>query len=197
MPPYFIRPYKQTAKNSKIILNSTILYLLGMLLGFVSGHFLKNSLYATVKESYDGILNSLSILKIPFAPLCLLCFKNQCKESILLIFFSFTNVWLFYLCTYLLYRGFTSGLLLLFCTMLQGISGIWEFFCFLMPQALIYIPVYLCLIHRLQTNRQESKKGISPLHEIPFFLLMFLLLFLGCVLESLINLPLLRWYHGL
>ena len=197
MPPYFIRSYRQTTKSSKIILSSTMLYLLGMLLGFISGHLLKNSLYATIKESYDGILTNLSVMKIPFAPLCLLCFKNQCKESILLIFFSFTNVWLFYLCSYLLYRGFTSGLLLLFCTMLQGVSGIWEFFCFLMPQALIYIPAYLCLIQRLQTNRQESKKGISPLHEIPIFLFLFLLLLLGCVLESLVNLPLLRWYHGL
>lgn len=196
MPPYFIRSYQQSAKSSKIILSSIVLYLLGMLLGFISGHLLKNSLYATIKETYDGILANLSVMKIPFAPLCLLCFKNQCKESILLIFFSFTNVWLFYLCSYLLYRGFTSGLLLLFCTMLQGVGGIWEFFCFLMPQALIYIPVYLCLIQRLQTKRQESKKGISPLHEIPFFFLLFLLLFLGCVLESLINLPLLRWYHG-
>lgn len=197
MHPYFIKTYQPSAKNSKIILSSALLYLLGMLLGFASGHLLKNSLYVTVKESYDGILANLSVVKISFAPLCLLCFKTQCKESILLIFFSFTNAWIFYLCCYLLYRGFTSGLLLLFCTMLQGVSGIWEFFCFLMPQALIYIPVYLCLIHRLQTRRLESKKGISPLHEIPFFLLLLLLLFLGSVLESLVNLPLLRWYHGL
>ncbi len=174
-----------------------MLYLAGMVLGFLSGYFLKSSLYASVKETYENILTNLSSIKIQFAPLCLLCFQNQCRDSILLIFFSYTNVWLPYLCGYLLYRGFTCGLLLLFCTMLQGVGGIWEFFCFLMPQALVYIPAYLCLIHHLQTRRPDTKKGISFFHEIPFFLLLFIVLLFGSILESLINLPLLRWYQGL
>lgn len=197
MKPYFIRYQKQSPNNARSIVSSILLYLAGMLIGYLCGQLLKNSLYQTVKDTYEGLLSGISTTKIQFFPLFLLCLKQQCKDFLLLLFFSCTNVWLLYLSGYLLYRGFTGGLLLLFCTMLYGVSGIWGFFCFLMPQAILYIPVYLCLIHKLHSARDGKQKGIPFLHEIPSILLLLLFLLGGCVLESTLNLPLLRWYHGL
>lgn len=198
MKSYFIRYQKQSsAHSSKTIISSILLYLAGMLLGYLCGHFLRNSLYHTVQETYNGLLSGITTTKVPFLPLFLLCLKQQLKNYLLLVFFSCTNVWLLYLSGYLLYRGFTSGLLLLFCTILHGISGIWGFFCFLMPQALLYLPAYLCLIDKLHTTRDSTTKGMPLLHEIPFLLLLLLLLLAGCILESTLNLPLLKWYHGL
>lgn len=197
MKSYFIRYHNQSAQNNRAIITSILLYLSGMLIGYLCGHFLQNSLYHTVKTTYDGLLSGITDIKIQFLPLFLLCIKQQCKNYLLLIFFSCTNVWLFYLSGYLLYRGFTGGLLLLFCTMLNGVSGVWGFFCFLMPQALLYIPAYLCLIQKLHTNRDNTAKGISLLQEIPSLLLLLLFILAGCILESTLNLPLLKWYHGL
>ncbi|MDO4166286.1 MAG: stage II sporulation protein M [Eubacteriales bacterium] len=197
MKSYLVRYHGQSAANSSPILRSILVYLAGMLLGYLCGHVLRNSLYTTVKDTYEGLLSGIVTTKIKFLPFCLLCFKQQCKEYVLLIFFSCTNVWLLYLYGYLLYSGFTNGLLLLFCTILHGVSGIWGYFCFLMPQALIYVPLYLLLIQKLHTTHADTKKGISLLHEIPFLLLLLLLLLVGCILESTLNLPLLRWYHGL
>lgn len=194
---YFIRYQNHpSSHSSKAIISSILLYLAGMLLGYLCGHFLRNSLYHTVQETYNGLLSGISTTKVPILPLFLLCLKQQIKNYLLLVFFSCTNVWLLYLSGYLLYRGFTSGLLLLFCTMLHSISGIWGFFCFLMPQALLYIPAYLCLIDKLHSSRDSNTKGISLLPEIPSLLLLLLLLLAGCILESTLNLPLLKWYHG-
>lgn len=197
MKSYFIRYQKQHANNARTIVSSILLYLAGLLIGYLCGQLFRNSLYLPVKDTYEGLLAGISTTEIQFFPLFLLCLKQQCKNFLLLLFFSCTNVWLFYLSGYLLYRGFTGGLLLLFCTMLHGISGIWGFFCFLMPQALLYIPVYLCLIHKLHSTRDGNQKGIPFLHEIPSILLLLLFLLAGCILESTLNLPLLRWYHGL
>ncbi len=194
---YFIRYQNQSARSSRAIITSILLYLAGMLAGYLCGHFMQNSLYHTVKETYEGLLSGIADTKIPPLSLFLLCARQQCKNYLLLVFFSCTNVWLLYLSGYLLYRGFTSGLLLLFCTMLNGAGGIWGFFCFLMPQALLYIPAYLLLIHKLHTARDHTPKGISLLQEIPSLLLLLLLLLAGCILESTLNLPLLRWYHAL
>lgn len=198
MKSYFIRYQKQSSVHSnKAVISSTLLYLAGMLLGYLCGYFLRNSLYHTVQETYNGLLSGISTTKVPFLPLFLLCIKQQAKNYLLLVFFSCTNVWLLYLSGYLLYQGFTNGLLLLFCTMLHSISGIWGFFCFLMPQALLYIPAYLCLIDKLYTTRNSDTKSMALLQEIPFLLLLLLLLLAGCILESTLNLPLLKWYHGL
>lgn len=198
MKSYFIRYQKNpSVHNNKAVISSILLYLTGMLLGYLCGNFLRNSLYHTVQETYNGLLSGISTAKVPFLPLFLLCIKQQVKNFLLLVFFSCTNVWLLYLSGFLLYRGFTGGLLLLFCTMLQGISGIWGFFCFLMPQVILYLPVYLCLINKLHTNRDSSTKGISLLQETPYLLLLLLFLLAGCILESTLNLPLLKWYHGL
>lgn len=198
MESYFIRYQKQSSVHSnKTIISSILLYLAGMLLGYLCGHFLRNSLYSTVQETYNGLLSGISTTKVPFFPLFLLCLKQQIKNYLLLVFFSCTNVWFLYLSGYLLYRGFTNGLLLLFCTMLHSISGIWGFFCFMMPQALLYIPAYLCLIDKLHTTRDCGNKSMALLQKIPFLLLLLLLLVAGCILESTLNLPLLKWYHGL
>lgn len=194
---YLVRYHGQSTQPFRPIIRSVLVYLSGMLLGYLCGHVLRNSLYTTVKDTYDELLSGIAATKVKFLPLCLLCFRQQCKEYALLVFFSCTNVWMLYLYGYLLYSGFTGGLLLLFCTMLHGISGIWGYFCFLMPQALIYAPVYLLLIQKLHTIHTDTKKGISLLHEIPFLLLLLFLLLAGCILESTLNLPLLRWYHGL
>lgn len=196
MKSYFLRYSRQPVSNYKSVFSSIFLYLAGMLLGYLCGHLLRNSLYTTVKGTYEGLLSHIATARIPFFPLFFLCLKQQCKDFILLVFFSCTNVWLLYLSGYLLYQGFTNGLLLLFCTMLHGFGGIWGYFCFLMPQALVYVPVYLYLIYRLHSTRNESQKGIPLLHEIPVLLLLLLLLLAGCILESTLNLPLLRWYHS-
>lgn len=197
MKSYFLRYSEPPAKNLKSIASSILLYLTGMLFGCLCGHLLRDSLYSNVKSTYDELLSGISNVKIQFVPFLLLCARQQCKDFLLLIFFSCTNVWLFYLTGYLLYRGFTGGLLLLYCMMLHGISGLWGFFCFLMPQALLYVPAYLCLIYKLHTSRQETQTGMARLHEIPALLLLLFVLLAGCLLESTLNLPLLKWYHGL
>lgn len=176
---------------------SIILYLIGTAFGYLCGNLLRNSLFTPVQETYQTLLQQIATTKIASFSLFGLCLKQHLKQFILLIFFAFTNVWVFYLSGFLLFSGFSSGLLLLFCILLQGPMGIWEFLCFSLPQALVFVPLYLRMICKLHCHHPELQKGQSLFKVLPSLLVFLGFLLLGCILESTANVPLLRWYLGL
>lgn len=204
-------------KIPPVCYGAIFLYLTGFTVGYVAGHFFEGSLYAPLLTTYNEILLRLPEVDIDRTQLFILCLEQHLKIYLLLIFFAFTNVWIYYFCGFVLYSGLTHGLLLMFCTLLHGIGGLPEFLCFLLPQALIYIPLYLMIFCRwhqfhylllgtagrehtipvdFHSSPRKWQKGQLLLHQLPFLFLSFFFLCLGCFIEGYLNLPLILWYLG-
>lgn len=182
-------------------------------------HLLKDSLYAPILSLYQTLKEQLSTAETDHYAIFLLSVKGQLKLFLLLWFFSVTNVWRYYFWSFCVYSGFCNGLLLAFCVLLSGAAGCWDFICFQLPQALLFIPAYCLAIYHCNTlHRQLSGKWDPPsgepsgndraaryaklgksigkkqlaFRQLPLFLLDGCLLLAGCLLEGYCNLPLLR-----
>lgn len=180
-----------------ICLTSILLTAGGVVFGYIVGWLLRHNLLAAAQSTFEELFQTLEATSIRHAPLFFLCAKQQLKQFALLLFFSLTNAWLCYLCCFLLYTGVSNGLLLCFCVQLGGQSGWWDYCCFLLPQCLLYIPVYLILITKFHELRRSAQKKQSLLSGLPLLLLCLLFLGLGCIAETFLNPPLLQWYQGL
>lgn len=194
------------------------LFVLGTTLGCLITHFFRDSLYAPLLSLYQNIINQLNTVDADRYTIFLLSLRRQLKFFGLLWFFSLTNVWRYYLWGFSLYTGFSKGLLLAFCVLLNGPVGVWNFVCFQFPQCLLLLPAYgltICHCHRLnrqltgycsftltESSGQTAEKTYSRMshlskkqlifHQLPCFLLDGALLTLGSLLEGYFNLPLLH-----
>lgn len=180
-----------------ICFTSILLTAGGVIIGYLLGWLLRHGLLASAQSTFEELFQTLELSSIKHAPLFYLCVKQQVKQFALLLFFAMTNAWICYLCCFLIYTGVSNGLLLCFCMQLGGQGGLWDFCCFLLPQCLIYIPVYLVLIAKFHELRRATQKKQSFLSGLPVILLCLVLLGIGCVAETFLNPPLLQWYQGL
>ncbi len=179
-------------------------FLAGLILSCGIAYFFQNSLYAPVLNFYQSMLSQLEYTKINSEALLLLVCKKHFKYFLLIWFFSFTNVWKYYYRLFLSYVGFQSGLLLSFCLFMCGPAGIPCYFCFLLPQALPFIPAYFISIYRgqlihqqLQNTSAVTKKSQLILHQLPSFLVAISFLLIACLMESYLNPQLLRLFFRL
>lgn len=184
------------------------LFALGCFLGYLTTHFLKNNIYAPLLSLYQTLNEQLQSVDADRYAVFLLAAKRQMNFFLLLWFFSFTNVWRYYYWGFSVYSGFCNGLLLSFCLLMNGTSGIWEYICFQSPQCLLYIPAYCLTLYHCQTlhfalsgslpehparSHHYTGKRQMIVHQLPYFLLCAALLLLGCLVEGYFNLPLLRY----
>lgn len=176
----------------------------GLLFSCLIAHCFKTTLYAPVLNYYQNFHNQLEYTKINTGTLFLLVCKKHLKYFLLIWFFSFTNVWKYYYRLLLFYIGCQKGLLLSFCLFMNGAFGVVNFFCFLLPHALFYIPAYFISIYRGQliykqrlTEGADAKKSQLIFHQIPSFLVALSFLFIACLMESYLNPVLLRLFYRL
>lgn len=123
--------------------------------------------------------------------------------------FSMTNAWRCYYFIFLLYSGLCYGLLFTFCTLLNGLGGIPQFLCFLLPQAILSIPLFLILLKKLEAFHTSwflpenntgngflhQKKRVLLIRQFPLFLVFILLLLVSSLLEGYLNLPLIQYFN--
>lgn len=194
---------KETDRQNKPLSPTSIIagvfFAIGIILGITIAHLLRSGLYASVFHLYQNLLNQLQSLEINVQDFFLLALRKNLKYFIVLCFFAFTNVWKYYYRFFLIYAGFQNGLLLSFCIQLKGIGGIIGYLCFLMPQAVLFVPAYLiaiCHCCHLHNNLHSitATKRQAILCELPFLLAALALLLLGCLLEAAFNPSLLRLY---
>lgn len=187
----------------------------GIIAGFVSGHLLKENLYSPLITIYNETINNIPGLDIDKTDIFLLAAKRNLKLFVFLYLFSITNLWTYYYCAFSLYTGFTNGLLLSFNIILHGIPGILRFLCYLCPQILLFIPLYLIIIAHCDNLHNEfisctssfqyentyihpskQKKGKLALQQFPFIISCLLVIAAGSFIEANFNLPLVIWYMG-
>lgn len=188
------------------------LFLIGFLAGCVTANLLENSLYAPALTLFQNTVSQISSLDINRNDVFLYSMKENIKYFLLLLFFALTNVWRLYYTGYTLYTGFSHGLLCTFCMLLYHAGGVMEYFCFLLPQALLLVPAFLYLINHMETlhrdwfssdNREPShtflpnaKKRQLLVSKLPVLLICLLLLVCSALLEGYLNIPLLKYYHS-
>lgn len=195
---------KNDSKRSPYLPVIYFFFLSGLLAGAVLSHFLKTSLYAPVLGLYQTLLSQLQALEIDSCALFLLAARKHMKYFLLVWFFSFTNIWKYYYRIFLLYSGFQNGLLLTFCLLMNGASGVIGFLCFLLPQFLLLAPAYIIAICRCELFQEALEQSSFPttkkqliLRQLPSFLVSLALLLLGCLLEGYLNPALLRLFFRL
>ena len=115
--------------------------------------------------------------------------------------FAITNIWNWYYGAFLLYIGFSNGLLLTFNIILYGMAGSIRYLCYLFPQSLIFIPIYILIIAHCNSFHKTyyvctdtAKKGKLLFRQFPFWIFIILFMIAGCILEAWLNLPLVIWY---
>ncbi|MCD7825559.1 MAG: stage II sporulation protein M [Clostridiaceae bacterium] len=185
------------------------LFLIGFVLGGMLGNILESALYAPVLSLFQNTVKKLPSLDINRNDVFLFCFQENLKCYLLLVFFSMTNAWRCYYFIFLLYSGLCYGLLFTFCTLLNGLGGIPQFLCFLLPQAILSIPLFLILLKKLEAfhtswflpeNNTGSgflhqKKRVLLIRQFPLFLVFILLLLVSSLLEGYLNLPLIQYFN--
>lgn len=190
----------KTKKTLPVITISVFLFAAaGLSAGCLTAYLLRSNIYASVFHLYQTLLSELQTLEINRQDFFLLAVRRAGKYFVLLWFFAFTNIWKYYYRLFSAYIGFQNGLLLTFCITLNGFTGIFGFVCFLLPQALLFIPAFLiaishcdhlhCGLHSITLTRHRL-----TLCELPYFLLSATLVLLGCLMEANINPALLRLY---
>lgn len=210
-------PKKNPAhKKFPVVCKITLFFaVIGIITGCVTGNLLKESLYSPLITIYNETINNIPGLDIDKSDIFLLAVKRNIKLFIFLYLFSLTNLWTYYYCAFSLYTGFTNGLLLAFNIILHGIPGIVRFLCYLCPQVLVFIPVYLTIIAHCDKLHNEfiscvsdypyentysyspkQKKGKLALQQFPFIVLCLVLIAAGSFIEAHLNLPLVIWYMG-
>lgn len=187
------------------------LFFLGFLTGCFCTALLKKQLYEPVLTLFQSTVNSLPFLEIRCENVFLYSLFENLKLFLLLTFFSMTNVWKLYYTGFTLYTGFSQGLLFCFCLLLNSTLGILQYFCFLLPHALLLVPVYLYFTSRLDEfhsglfspDNNDASGGIFTngkkrqlfFAKLPLFLVCILLLIVCALLEGYLNIPLLRYFH--
>lgn len=188
------------------------LFSLGFLTGCFCGTLLKNQLYEPVLTLFQSTVNNLPYFEISYKNVFFYSLKDNLKVFLLFAFFSMTNVWKLYYTGFTLYTGFSQGLLFSFCLLLSSTLGILQYLCFLLPHALLLIPVFLIAVARLDefhsglftpengdttgnifTNNQKRQLFFTML---PLFLIGILLLTFCSLLEGYLNIPLLKYFHS-
>lgn len=189
--------------------------IIGIITGCITGNLLKENLYSPLITIYNETINNIPGLDIDKSDIFLLAIKRNVKLFILLYLFSLTNLWTYYYCAFSLYTGFTNGLLLAFNIILHGINGSIRFLCYLFPQALLFIPLYLMVIAHCDCFHDtfiayasgpsydntynystKQKKGKLAIQQFPFIILCLVLIAAGSFIEANLNLPLVIWYMG-
>ena len=178
-----------------------ILFMCGFAIGIITGNIFHRELYAPLSSLYNELYDKLSLLEINNSDIFFSALKRNLKFFILLYIFAVTNLWPYYCCSFSLYTGLTNGLFLMFNIIMYKTAGIFRFFCFLFPQIIIYIPLYISIILRCHSLNKElygdntkidiTKKGKLLIKQFPFILIYILLFLVCCLIESRINLQIL------
>lgn len=185
-----------TAPHNGLYMKVCLFLFGGILLGLFLTYFLKNSLYTDLLSSWQTMQNQLLTLELDSSAFCLFAAKKHIKYWALLCFFSFTNIWSCYYSCFTFYIGLKNGLLLSFCIFISGPMGVILYLCFLLPQVLLLVPGYLiCLCHcqLLYAGFSKCTKKQLVLCQLPYLLVSFVIIILGCILEGYLNPPLLRF----
>lgn len=184
---------EQKVKGLNKTQRAAILFLTGLILGIIFANLFKKYYINDLKileYSYHTVLNEQQIDYIGLLKYSLL---NHLKEFLLYWLFCFTLLGIPCIIFALVFKGFELGFLLSSLIILYGGKGILLFFSYIMPQAIIYVPVMLICLQKgyelagysfyRSKNHTEWKKSVL-LSYIALIVILFTILAIGAVIET-------------
>lgn len=182
------------------------LFLIGLLLGILCANLFRKYYINDMRildYTYHTILNQKDL---DYLGLLKYAIFHNAKEFFFYWVLMFTLLGIPCVIASLVYKGLEVGFLLSSVTILYGSKGILLFFAYIMPQALIYVPVMLlCLRKGYQLaqysyyrsrNHTEWKQAVVGGY-LALILILFALLCIGAIVETYFGSGLLKKTLGL
>lgn len=174
------------------------------LFGFFMGVFVMN-MWKNALLGSTGFLNEEMLYQMKYARIDAQLFRGYVLQKrltlfALLVMFATTYLGIAVAYGALIWFGFSFGMLLASCTIRYGFKGVLLFFSALLPQYLIYVPVFWMLLHwcyevcasvyfpsRIYKEAQyRSRKAFVAAKGIQLFFYL-LVVIIGILLESYVN----------
>ncbi len=180
-----LRQKIQRIQRSGTVRRLVLCFLIGFFIGVLFYYFFRQSFFSLneqLAEHVEQWKTGGDALWIVFLKIA----WNHGKYFVLIWIFAVNpSVETMYQWFFCAYTGVRNGFLLLFFLMNRGLKGIFLYGVSLFPQALVFLPLYLCCFAWVQKNRHQRNERWMPV--------LFLLFFLSaCYLEAKCNLPLME-----
>lgn len=169
-------------------------FCIGFLLGIVIGNFLipETGGEAGIMSAY--FLDKFEYMDIEYSSLFVYILEKRMKIYIILVICGVTAFGCVLAYGYTIWLGVSTGAFMSICILRMGIMGILVGLVSLLPQYLIYVPIYVFLIWRIREN-QEMISSCTGKREkqklwMKYFAVMIvaaLVLLAGIFLESNVN----------
>lgn len=183
------------AEEQKRGMNKFIsLFCIGFLIGIIIGNFLipQAGGEAGIMSAY--FLDKFEYMEIEYSSLFMYILNERMKIYITLVIFGVTVFGCVLAYGYTAWLGISTGAFMSICILRMGIIGIVVGLVSLLPQYLIYVPVYVFLLWRIRENGQMLNFSMTKKEKqrmwIKYFIMMFVagvILVLGIFLESNVN----------
>ena len=195
------RKMELKVKGLKKEQTAAIIFLIGLIIGGLFANLMKKYYLSDMRVldyTYQSILSNQELDYISLLKYALL---NNLKEFALFWILCLTIIGIPYICIAICYKGIQAGFLISSVIMIYGSKGILLFFSYLLPQALIYVPVMLICLQKGFTLAQHSfyrsrnrsvDDKTSALGYAALILVLLILLFLGAVVETYFGSAVLR-----
>ncbi len=155
----------------------------------------------SIMEIQTTFTENLKIYRLNQSVLFQSALLRTLKYTGLILLFSLSNINMLFLVYLFCSKGITHGIILASYVLHSGLSGCISYVGMLFPHYLFYIPAYLFFIgYALDFSGQSQdnslhEKGQSLLRGLPTFLLLFLLLLVGNLLEAYVNVRILKYLY--
>lgn len=170
-----------------------ILFFLGLILGVIAANFLRGYYLTEIQRLDYTYYSILSTKKIDYTGLLQYTLLHNIKEFAVFWILCITILGVPFIIFSIIKKGFEIGFLISSVTVLYGSKGILLFFSYIMPQALIYVPVmFVCLqkgyqlakltIYRNKCYTESNKSMI--INNLAVIIILLSLLGIGALLET-------------
>ena len=143
-------------KGLKNIQIAGILFFVGILIGVFAANLLKDYYLGDIKVLDTKYYSILTTDNLDYISLLKYTLLDHMKEFFIYWILCLTIIGIPYVILAIVYKGFGIGFLISVTTVLYGSKGILLFFAYLMPQALIYVPVILICLRKGYQLAQRS-----------------------------------------
>lgn len=136
--------------------SAAALFFVGLLLGVLCANLCRKYYISDMKVldyTYNSILKEQDLDYIGLLQYTLV---HNIKEFLIFWIFCFTLLGIPYVIFSIVYKGVEVGFLISAVTILYGGKGILLFFAYIMPQALVYVPVMLLCLQKGYQLAQQS-----------------------------------------
>ena len=168
-------------------------FVLGVLIAAVT-----QQSYLANTEYIDAMLFT-DFSRLDKLQLLIFVLQKRLRGFLIIWLFSITVLAVPYNIFIVAWKGFSAGFVITSLSVIYGWKGFLESLVLVMPQYIIYVPVFVEIvylsykIHNNSESALDKKKSRYPLGQLPACLFLLGALIVGCILETFLNPIILDW----